>query len=97
MALEGFGSELSLTAIVLLGLRVIRDIIKERREKKRAIQVVNGDHESHNPGKKNSTSTDLVLHLLEEHGEKLTKLEESARKSDVRLAVVETRLNMKEL
>lgn len=95
MALEGFGSELSLTAIILLGLRVIRDIIKERREKKRAIQVVNGDHESHNPGK-NSTSTDLVLHLLEEHGEKLTKLEEGQRKSDVRLAVIETRLNMKE-
>ncbi len=108
MSLEGFGSEVSITAIVLLALKVARDFVKERREKRYAVKVANGNPGNRNPGNGNpgihnpnnrnrgGTSTDLVLHMLEEHGEKLHKLERDMTLVRVDLAKVETRLNMKE-
>ena len=101
--MEGFGSEVSLTAIVLLALKVARDFVKERRERRYAVKVVNGNPGNrnpsvHNPNNRNrgGTSTDLVLHMLEEHGEKLHNLEGDMTLVRVDLAKVKTRLNMKE-
>ena len=102
--MEGFGSEVSITAIALLALKVLRDFVKERREKQHAVKVINGGGSNpnrNNPGNRNpgnsrsGTSTDLVLHLLEEHGEKLHNLESSMMDVRVKLAKVETKLNMK--
>ena len=106
--MEGFGSEVSTAAIVLLVLKVARDFIKERRGRRHAVQIINGGGGGHsrnpsnrNPGNRNpgngrgGTSTDLVLHLLEEHGEKLHNLESSMMDVRVKLAKVETKLNMK--
>lgn len=99
MPLEGFGSEVSLTAIVLLGLKVARDFLKERGEKKQAITVANTN--GVNP--KSGTSTNLVLHVLKEHGEKLKECGEQFRVlnkdvTDVKinLAEINTKLNMKQ-
>jgi hypothetical protein len=108
--MEGFGSEVTTGAIVLLLLNVARAYIKERRERRHAVKVINGSgggHNSRNPSNRNpgnrnpgngrgGTSTDLVLHLLEEHGEKLHKLDEDMTDVRVELAKIETRLNMKE-
>ena len=97
--MEGFGSEVSVAAIVLLALKVVRDFTKERREKQHAVKVINGGGNNpnrNNPGnRRGGTSTDLVLHLLEEHGEKLHNLESSMTNVRVKLAKVETKLNMK--
>lgn len=108
--MEGFGSEVSITAIVLLALKVARDFVKERRERQNAVKVANGNPGNRNPGNGNpgihnpnnrnlgrgGTSTDLVLHMLEEHGEKLHNLEGNMTLVRVDLAKVKTRLNMKE-
>lgn len=109
MPLEGFGSEVSLTAIVLLALKVARDYVKERRERQYAVKIING-----NPGKSESsnrngkvnvsgTSTNIVLHVLDEQGGHIRKLEKDISKLGedmttvrVDLAKVKTRLNMKE-
>lgn len=95
MPLDGFGSEVSLTAIILLGFKVARDFIKERREHTRAVQVVNGNNR-HNPGPKSGgTSTDLVLHVLEEHGEQLHTLNKDMTNVKVNLAKINTKLEIK--
>ena len=101
MPLEGFGSEASLTAIVLLGLKVARDYIKERRERKSAAKVVNGGNPG-NPGRRNNprpssggTSTDLVLHELKSHGDQLRKLNDDMTDVKVNLAKVNTKLEIK--
>lgn len=63
-------------AIALLFLKTVRDIIKERRDKRQVIEVVksNGGNPG-NPGNKGS-STNLVVHMLEENSEQLKTLKE---------------------
>ena len=101
MPLEGFGSEMSVGAIVLVALKVARDYLKERGERKHAIKVVNGNRDpsdqrrNANPGKGgNASSTNLVLHVLEEHGEKLHKLTDDVTAIKINLAEVNTRCKL---
>ena len=106
MALEGFGSELSIGAIIVLALKVLRDFVKERKEKQHAVKVINGGNRG-NPGNhglsRGDTSTNIVLHVLEEHGQKLDKLDGDVHKLEeemtnvrIELAGVRTKVNMKE-
>lgn len=98
--LEGFGSEASLGAIILLGIKVLRDFVKERREREHAVKVVHSNG-GNNPGKGGS-STNLVLHVLDEHGKQLHKLDKGVIELNkdltdvkVNLAKVNTKLEIK--
>lgn len=98
--MDGFGSEASLTAILLLGLKVLRDFLKERREKEYAVKVVHSNGSS-NPGK-GTSSTNLVLYVLDEHGKQLQGLNENIvginrelTSVQVNLAKINTKLEIK--
>lgn len=73
MALEGFGSELSLTAILMIIVKALSDIYMKRREKQRVVEVVNssgGNPAKGNPAK-DATSMDLILYKVKENCKKL--------------------------
>jgi len=93
--MEGFGSELSLTAVALIIGKWIKEVLVARRERKRVVKVVESN--GGNPGPdKGGSSTSLVLHLVTEHGVKLTDLGKDMTKVKVNLAKVNTKLDIKD-
>jgi hypothetical protein len=96
--MDGFGSELSLTAIALFITKSIVDIYMKRREKKRVVEGVNSS--GNNPAK-GATSTDLMLYRVKEHSEKLKEHSADIKeiginmgKINVNLAKINTKLDV---
>lgn len=76
--LDGVGSELGGSALVIVIAKIIHEIIRERKSRATAEKVVDGGGSGKentqsrnrplNPGRRNgNSSTDLMLHILQEH------------------------------
>lgn len=86
--MEGFGSEVSILAIVMLALKVARDWQTKRRELK-AVEPIRS-----NPISKGETSTNIILHELYKHGERLERITEDQVDMRVDIAVIKTKLKI---
>ena len=104
--MDGFGSELSFAAVLMIIAKVAADIIVKWRERKQVVEVVNGNNrqngEGGNPVKSGSTSTNLMLYMLKQQEAKLEKLDGGVTKlneemTDVKVDIgkIKTKLEMK--
>lgn len=88
--MQGFGSELSIAAVILALAKIFRDVYVEWKAKREVVRVVNSNS---NPGK-GSTSTNLTLHLLNDHSKQLVSLNSDMVEVKIDIAKINTKLEV---
>lgn len=99
--MDGLGTELGIGSGLLIIGKIVADIIREWRAKKQAVKVVEANGNAGNPVKRSGTSSNLTLHLLDEHGRKLEEhtqdfksINKGLGRIDVRLTKIETKMEI---
>lgn len=93
--MDGLGTELGICSTLLILAKIGRDIYVEWSQKKKAVKVANGNPGNPappaNPG---GSSSNIVLHLLNEHGVKLRELGNEMTRVQVNLGKVNQKLDI---
>lgn len=89
LGVDGVGTELGGTALLIIIAKIVHELYRERKSKASAEKVVNGNPKPNPSVRLNGSSTDLILMMLKEHTDKITKIEENINNIKIDIARLE--------